>query len=201
MPTPTTQEYCLLLIDWWPLCMEKAGWAFWIQGIGSVLALLVAIRLARQDKKYRDDNAARDRREWLEMACHASAMATGYVEFAEEILADPDESMFYAMNGRASDTIEDMLYTFRSIPAAAVGPHAMSLLMRTRSSLLTVKHCLERSSAALTSGLAQPGTHDLAPFEKSWRSCAMNLKRCGRLLEGPESLPFLRLMSNGRPPD
>lgn len=37
MPTP---EYCLLWIDWWPLCMTKAEWSGWVQAFGAVLAIL-----------------------------------------------------------------------------------------------------------------------------------------------------------------
>ena len=36
MPTP---EYCLLSIDWWPLCMSKAEWSGWVQAVGSILAI------------------------------------------------------------------------------------------------------------------------------------------------------------------
>jgi hypothetical protein len=54
MPTP---EYCLLGIDWWPLCMTKAEWSGWMQAVFSVAAIVFAgafamlpIRAARQDQ-------------------------------------------------------------------------------------------------------------------------------------------------------
>ncbi|HEU4457769.1 MAG TPA: hypothetical protein VFR90_01440 [Methylibium sp.] len=33
-------EYCLLWINWWPLCMTKAEWSGWVQAIGSIAAIL-----------------------------------------------------------------------------------------------------------------------------------------------------------------
>lgn len=53
MPTP---EYCLLWIDWWPLCMTKSEWSGWAQAVGAIIALAIAIGLpvkARRDA-YRD---------------------------------------------------------------------------------------------------------------------------------------------------
>lgn len=35
-----TSEYCLLWIDWWPLCMTKGEWSGWMQAVGSVLAII-----------------------------------------------------------------------------------------------------------------------------------------------------------------
>lgn len=41
-----TLEYCLLAIDWWPLCMTKGEWSGWMQAIGTVLAILAAVGVA-----------------------------------------------------------------------------------------------------------------------------------------------------------
>lgn len=43
MPTP---EYCLLWIDWWPLCMTKGEWSGWMQAIGAAIAILAAAAIA-----------------------------------------------------------------------------------------------------------------------------------------------------------
>jgi hypothetical protein len=36
------QEYCLFWIDWWPMCLTKSEWAGWMQGVGSLLAVVGA---------------------------------------------------------------------------------------------------------------------------------------------------------------
>ncbi|WP_280809799.1 hypothetical protein [Variovorax boronicumulans] len=36
---PAVAEYCLVGIDWWPLCMTKAEWSGWVQAIFSVVAI------------------------------------------------------------------------------------------------------------------------------------------------------------------
>lgn len=35
------QEYCLLWIDWWPMCMTKAEWAAWTQAL-SIVSIVAA---------------------------------------------------------------------------------------------------------------------------------------------------------------
>lgn len=40
-PAPAV-EYCLLWINWWPLCMTKAEWSGWVQAIGSVAAIFAS---------------------------------------------------------------------------------------------------------------------------------------------------------------
>lgn len=40
-----SQEYCLLWVDYWPLCMTKSEWAGWVQAVGSVLAIVVGVVL------------------------------------------------------------------------------------------------------------------------------------------------------------
>lgn len=38
-----TQEYCLLFIDWWPMCMTKSEWAAWLQFLGVGAALFSVV--------------------------------------------------------------------------------------------------------------------------------------------------------------
>lgn len=33
-------SYCLLWVDWWPVCMTKQEWAAWVQAIGTVAAVI-----------------------------------------------------------------------------------------------------------------------------------------------------------------
>ncbi|RZI78743.1 MAG: hypothetical protein EOP38_27175, partial [Rubrivivax sp.] len=40
-------EYCLLWVNWWPMCMAKGEWSSWVQAIGSVAAILWSSRLIR----------------------------------------------------------------------------------------------------------------------------------------------------------
>jgi hypothetical protein len=45
------QEYCFLWIDHWSMCMTKAEWSGWMQAIGSVVALLIAIWIPWRERK------------------------------------------------------------------------------------------------------------------------------------------------------
>lgn len=46
--TEQAPEYCLFWIDHWALCMPRADWAAWVQAVGSVVAILVAVAVASQ---------------------------------------------------------------------------------------------------------------------------------------------------------
>jgi hypothetical protein len=47
-------EFCLLGINWWPLCMAKGEWASWVQAVFSVVAIGAAIWIGhRTDAKAR----------------------------------------------------------------------------------------------------------------------------------------------------
>lgn len=59
-----TQELCLLWIQWWPLCMSRSDWASWVQAIGTVAAIVFAVRVAnvqwqRQQRERRVRDADR----------------------------------------------------------------------------------------------------------------------------------------------
>lgn len=47
----TAQEYCFLGIDHWSMCMTKGEWSGWMQAIGSLVALLIAIWIPRRERK------------------------------------------------------------------------------------------------------------------------------------------------------
>lgn len=51
--TKPPQEYCLLWIDWWPMCMTKTEWSGWMQAIGSILALGIAIWIPWSERKHK----------------------------------------------------------------------------------------------------------------------------------------------------
>ncbi len=38
-------EYCLFDLAWWPICMQKAEWASWVQAFGSIAAIGLAVWL------------------------------------------------------------------------------------------------------------------------------------------------------------
>lgn len=44
---PQATEYCFLFIQWWPVCLTKSEWAAWVQAVGSVAAIGIAIVLGR----------------------------------------------------------------------------------------------------------------------------------------------------------
>lgn len=44
--TKPMQEYCLFWWDWWPMCMTKAEWSGWMQAIGALAALAIAMWLS-----------------------------------------------------------------------------------------------------------------------------------------------------------
>jgi len=53
------QEYCFLWINHWSTCMTKGEWSGWMQAVGSVIALAVALSIPYLQKRIeRRDNFA-----------------------------------------------------------------------------------------------------------------------------------------------
>lgn len=63
------QEYCFLWIDWWPVCMTKSEWSGWMQVIGALSALGIAIALPYWQKRLADKENFNRARQCLLMQC------------------------------------------------------------------------------------------------------------------------------------
>jgi len=70
-----TIEYCLLWINWWPLCMTKTEWSGWVQAIGSIAALFGAVWIAE-----RAISASRQAKESDEKATNVDAISALLVD-------------------------------------------------------------------------------------------------------------------------
>jgi hypothetical protein len=44
-------EYCLFGFDYWSTCMQKGEWSGWVQAIGSIVAIFIAIFVSRRQFK------------------------------------------------------------------------------------------------------------------------------------------------------
>lgn len=87
--TEPAQEYCLLWFwtDWWPLCMTKAEWSGWMQAIGSVVALLIAIWIPWRERKVKK----------IEDQKQAAYVADLAVRFHSELLNTNEEYLRVAL--------------------------------------------------------------------------------------------------------
>ncbi|MEJ5125812.1 hypothetical protein WH367_07110 [Comamonas sp. MYb21] len=57
--TKPPHEYCFLWIDHWATCMTKGEWSGWMQFVGSILALIIAISIPLiQNRNSRKKNLA-----------------------------------------------------------------------------------------------------------------------------------------------
>lgn len=148
----TEIQYCLLGVDWWPLCMSRADWASWTQAIGSVLAILAAVAIAaKQAKRARfdriDDQAARY------AAVYAPALALG--DEAHRVLQYLYDSVFsdaaplpgYGAGAHVWQESQELQNRVAELNPAAL-PSAVGI---------TAVHRLQRTVATATEQL-----HDLA---------------------------------------
>lgn len=79
-------EYCLFWSQWWPLCMSRSDWASWTQGIGTVLAVVAAVLVARQQsRQQREDRIAMNADRIAERFAPAMTLATEAVRELREL--------------------------------------------------------------------------------------------------------------------
>lgn len=64
-----SQEYCLFWYDSWATCMTKAEWSGWMQAIGALVALLVAIGIPLLQKMHADAAQFEQARQCLLIQC------------------------------------------------------------------------------------------------------------------------------------
>jgi hypothetical protein len=109
------QEYCLLWIPHWSACMTKAEWSGWMQAIGSVLAIYVAVRIAnRQHEKQGIEKNISDAKRNMQYAkiCNELCLAAESIarfglsewELAAKPTVQADKEKFFYHLDRATST-------------------------------------------------------------------------------------------------
>lgn len=77
-------EYCLLGIDWWPVCMDKAQWAAWVQAVGAILAIIATGSIAYvqnlQQRRSFEKQAADERQKINDLRRQAEAAAARAIQ-------------------------------------------------------------------------------------------------------------------------
>lgn len=123
------QEYCFLWIDHWSMCMTKAEWSGWMQAVGSIVALIVAIYLPQKQRAdQKKENAA--------LAVSAAAFQMAILRAAQKQLVPTGLKV----------TVEGMKTNLKSLRAmiAAINPMLISSDgMPVYAGLLSLSHEIE----------------------------------------------------------
>lgn len=121
----TSTEYCLLYINWWPICMTKGEWASWAQAIGVVAALIVGIeiprRQARRLKIVQEADYLRDRYALL-------AFKADVVQFVGPIYRSFEEGMDYRFDDTENMRLWQKIGYFESRLHDPSADRALSML-------------------------------------------------------------------------
>lgn len=134
MPTP---EYCLLFIDWWPMCMTKAEWSGWAQAIGAMIALGIAIWLPAKARR----NARRDSKIAV-LSFMAGAVFA--LDRARDACAAQSWADFFAIRLLLLDAVN--LGTF--LNTAGVSGKILANALAVRASVFELYHRCEGHSAS-----------------------------------------------------
>lgn len=115
-------EYCLLAIQWWPLCMTRTDWASWVQAVGSIAAVLLAMFVFhRQAKQAIDLEDARLRVQKIGRLQVVLAMLNN----AETILAMLEADLEHTGPGCATDSdfgfLRDSGEGLKALPVLEIG--------------------------------------------------------------------------------
>ncbi|MDQ0012950.1 hypothetical protein J2W23_001329 [Variovorax boronicumulans] len=163
MPTP---EYCLLAIDWWPLCMTKAEWSGWIQAFGSVLAIAGAYWVGERQSgaALRQQHLLAERTE-SERRKAIVAIAAAAQSRASEIGAIFDEQKIdLARFFREYDKsiVRSLATALSGIPVHELGSAAgVAALLNLRDQLSFLEGSIERwETHRHDSSVVEPGTRD-----------------------------------------
>ncbi|MFP5444340.1 MAG: hypothetical protein ACLGIY_12240 [Betaproteobacteria bacterium] len=108
------QEYCFLWIDWWATCMTKTEWAGWMQAIGAVTALGIAIGLPYFQKKRADKENFEFALECVKIQC---ALLDGI-----RVTANARPGGFKAAVIAARESCANLLISYRAVRSSQLSP-------------------------------------------------------------------------------
>jgi len=119
----TLPEYCFLFINWWPFCMQKSEWASWVQALGAIAAIGIAIWLAKMQAE-RSERLQRQMEvvRLGEKYGPAIAIIIEYVKHLQDLPVNRS-SMSLKYNAETSPALRallDMKEAFRSLPVHAM---------------------------------------------------------------------------------
>lgn len=159
--TPESPEYCLLYTKLWWLCLSKAEWASWVQAVGSLFALGVAVWVVRFQLRRTRLHTVDDAASVLEARAKLLDYAVVAIREMEQVYSDP-------ANFRSSEPLSEKMQIFRQIVQSfeAIGyetvtsPDELEVLMDTRRQL-------SATLAAFDGGQGIVGDRYISLFENS----------------------------------
>ena len=179
-------EYCVLAVQWWPICMNKSEWAAWAQAVFSVLAIVAAIGVAwwqRHAERRHAALAAKVRAEVAGMSVLLllSPILGGLGAARTLVTSVSDEP-----NPSAAPAVSDILQSFRFASEHELGaivehsPVAAGWLARGKHLLVQAETALRimiKFKRAMvspgrdeqTTGVLQLLTAAIHCFEEAWR--------------------------------
>ena len=118
-------EYCLLSSQdrWWTVCMTKAEWSGWMQVIGSVAALVIALWLPYHQKR-KDASAA------FVLAKHCIASQCALLL---NIGADPARASFRAETLASKESVASLLRLYAQVPPSLLPARALIAWMHAQT--------------------------------------------------------------------
>lgn len=188
-------EYCALgLSNVAALCWPSAEWAAWVQAVGSVVALCLTVWVAaREARRHREMEVQRTRAVQV-MGGNAISSVAGFVATITTEMRDRDRCLLVCTaydHGWAKETADIL----RAVPLEELHPDLVVYVTRARQSFATFQFALLRVIERVKAGEMEPGTIEMGPFDKEFRSfctgyfsAAKHIKRDDfRVLEFPDS--------------
>lgn len=101
-------EWCLLFIDWEPICMPRSEWSGWAQAGGAILALVVAISIPIWQARSAREDASRTARN----------LAASFVGLLEHLHRQPADNFNIHLALTAESMIAEILLRGASVPVS-----------------------------------------------------------------------------------
>lgn len=156
--TDPAPEYCVLWIQWWPLCMTKAEWSGWVQAIGSIAALVAGVLIVRWQLRRQKNDVIEDEVRRLETLSSLSFSATVDLCFVRRSL----------LLGRFNaDLVHGVLKRFaaiRSLPLFEVPDHLVAPQVAEANGTFEVFAAFVARSAEPLNG----STGHMTAFHREW---------------------------------
>lgn len=118
-------EYCFLFVQWWPFCMTKAEWSGWMQAVGSVAAIGVAIWIPWNAQREQTRQARKQALAFAGQAVQSLGAAYQACKVVDATLASSQRAI-----------LESSLAIGMGVPLHLLASDVMSMVLTLRALLL-----------------------------------------------------------------
>ncbi|MGE8452311.1 MAG: hypothetical protein ACN6OP_17160 [Pseudomonadales bacterium] len=147
-----SENYCLLFIDWWPMCMTKSEWSGWMQACVAALAIGASTGFAFY--QYLKEQKRRRQNSWFLLNEYFSAVAFVITNLSDHFEVEHTTLKFFRV------WLENQNRSAENVENSEVGARGAQAIVILKMATTQILQALEEVEAVRARGGGQGGAND-----------------------------------------